>query len=1018
VGRAARLLRILPGEGEVASRLLLFMLVVWFGFAIGANAVEGLMLAEVGPDALPYLYVGLAFVAAGVMLYMQAVLARPRPQRHLLVALLVMAGAVAALRLLLTLGDSWVRAMSWLAMMVMWTGAVVVTWGIAGAAHDSRQAKRLFPLYASGIILGAALGGAATAPLARLWGPENLLFVWAVALGSGFAIARSALRLASVGVERTRASRVAGTLRHRLANGVAGVRASPLLLRMAVSLGLFALLHFTLTLLFARAATARFPEATELAGFLGSFMGVTSGAALLLSLLATSRLSARLGTATLVVALPFIHLAGFTVLVASTAFTPLLGFRLSQVVWMNGVWASAWQALYNVVPEELREGARVLVDGVAFQAGVACAGVVLILADATGQPRVAVTIGLGAAALAVVASLGLRRTYAGAVIGALRAGNPDVFLVEREPFAGVGHDAAALSVVRRATTDADPAVRRVSVEILGESGTPGAGAELERALADDDAAVRHAALRALTGLELEGIAHVAGECGRLLADDDPAVRLAAMELWARGPQDGADAVEPLLSDEDPRVRARVATLLLRSRARDRAEVTLEAMIRSNDPVWRAEAVRSWVGADKGARVAAGAAADPDPGVRRAALSALAGSREEASIHALVAALGDAEPSLRAAAVDALVATGEAAVPALTSATSHPELMDGATHALARLGALDHAALHAYVRGRVSLAVRHAGLLAALAEDDGERERELVAHALWHTSRSSTLDALRVCRELWGVKAAAAIDLATENLEARDPAQRANALEMLEAVGDPAVVRPVVAVWEGRVPPSITPPEALGELMRDPNPWLRAASANAARSEPRLREALLGLADKDTDTLVREAAEAALGGGAERLETLSTLSLMERIVFLRRVSLFRDLSPADLKQVAEISAEHAFADGTIIAEQGEPGDEMHVVVSGTIVVLLRRDDGAPREVARRAVGECVGEMAVISGSPRMASLAAQGDVRTLAIDRRRFERILRERPQASLAVMGVLCERLREHHGAEPPEARS
>jgi CRP-like cAMP-binding protein len=64
------------------------------------------------------------------------------------------------------------------------------------------------------------------------------------------------------------------------------------------------------------------------------------------------------------------------------------------------------------------------------------------------------------------------------------------------------------------------------------------------------------------------------------------------------------------------------------------------------------------------------------------------------------------------------------------------------------------------------------------------------------------------------------------------------------------------------------------------------------------------------------------------------------------------------------------------------------------------------------------MAVVSRSPRMASLVAQGEVRTLAIDQRRFERILRERPEASLAVMRVLCDRLRQLHGGEPLEARS
>ena len=143
-----------------------------------------------------------------------------------------------------------------------------------------------------------------------------------------------------------------------------------------------------------------------------------------------------------------------------------------------------------------------------------------------------------------------------------------------------------------------------------------------------------------------------------------------------------------------------------------------------------------------------------------------------------------------------------------------------------------------------------------------------------------------------------------------------------------------------------------------------------------------------------------------------------MVSLRRVALFQDLSPDDLKHVAEITIEHAFSDGAVIAEEGEPGDELHLVVSGEIGVLVSRDGASALEVARRGPGECVGEMAIISRAPRMASLTARGDVRTLTIDRRRFERILRERPAASLAVMRVLCDRLRESHGGAPPETWS
>jgi CRP-like cAMP-binding protein len=102
---------------------------------------------------------------------------------------------------------------------------------------------------------------------------------------------------------------------------------------------------------------------------------------------------------------------------------------------------------------------------------------------------------------------------------------------------------------------------------------------------------------------------------------------------------------------------------------------------------------------------------------------------------------------------------------------------------------------------------------------------------------------------------------------------------------------------------------------------------------------------------------------------------------------------------------------VIAEQGEAGEEMHIVVAGEIRVLVRSDGEPPRELARRTEGEYVGEMAVISQEARMASLTCAGPVRTLSLDQRSFQRILRDRPDVSLAVMRVLSARLRESHAA-------
>lgn len=116
--------------------------------------------------------------------------------------------------------------------------------------------------------------------------------------------------------------------------------------------------------------------------------------------------------------------------------------------------------------------------------------------------------------------------------------------------------------------------------------------------------------------------------------------------------------------------------------------------------------------------------------------------------------------------------------------------------------------------------------------------------------------------------------------------------------------------------------------------------------------------------------------------------------------------------SEATSENVYVDGTVIAEQDEPGDDMHVVVSGQVRVILGRQ-GRADEVARRGPGYILGEMSILDEQPRMANLVAEGDVRTLSIDRKRFQRILRERPDAALAVMRELSAKLREAHAERP-----
>ncbi|MEP6694265.1 MAG: cyclic nucleotide-binding domain-containing protein, partial [Chloroflexota bacterium] len=361
--------------------------------------------------------------------------------------------------------------------------------------------------------------------------------------------------------------------------------------------------------------------------------------------------------------------------------------------------------------------------------------------------------------------------------------------------------------------------------------------------------------------------------------------------------------------------------------------------------------------------------DADPRVRAAAVRAL-GAAGASALPCLSLAIRDGHRAVRLAAADAIVTLGTPALEVAIGALEDGTAVDDALDALRRMPASSGAGrIREIARRRAADAVRYHELArGSRGEDEGTA---LARDALVRTARKHAAVAL-------GALAALAHDDAYEaaltGLRSRDHIQRANALEALEAVGERELVRPLLAVFEDLA--ASDKPTDLAALRDDPDDWIREVSEFAA------------------------ARTTSVGGAT--METLATLPTMERILFLRHVPLFAELPASDLKQIAAVSGEQLYEDGTFIAREGDAGNELLVIVDGEIAVVT-----GERELVRRKRGDYVGEMAILDGEPRSASLVARGAVRVLRIGRREFETILRERPETSHALLLVLTRRLRE-----------
>jgi Cyclic nucleotide-binding domain len=256
-----------------------------------------------------------------------------------------------------------------------------------------------------------------------------------------------------------------------------------------------------------------------------------------------------------------------------------------------------------------------------------------------------------------------------------------------------------------------------------------------------------------------------------------------------------------------------------------------------------------------------------------------------------------------------------------------------------------------------------------------------------------------------------MELVRKSMNGTSIENRAAAIEALDTIGDKKLAGRIVSLLEEEPQPS-DPSDAVAMLLKSTDPWLRVLAVRST-SELGLREfiPLLHQLKSGADPLLREAALGALYdfGEEKPMDTLKTVSVLERILLLREIPIFADLPPEDLKLVAETAREEWYPQNTVIFQQGEEGNVMFVIVEGNLHVV-RTINGVEQVLAQRGPGDFVGEMAVIESAPRLASLRTQTDVRVLAIDGETFKGILRERPDVSFAVLRNISRRLREMTG--------
>jgi ATP/ADP translocase len=990
--RLGRSLGLRPGEGPLVAVVAAIFATIELGRGFGEVAADSLVIEALGNASLPWLFIALGVVGLVVALAYGAALGRARRATLSVIVLLVVAFAIAAQQLGLVAGLPLVAPL-WLTVNVAGAIAATLAWTLAGSVLDARQAKRLFPTLGSAAIAGSFVGtlgaGPAAAWLGTAWVPalEALLFVL-----TAFLVTRLTSTAAG---QRLRTPPAARPIVAELRAGFDFVIASPLMRLVAVAYVLFAILMFSVTSPFFRAMAEAFPPGAtaERATALGLLSAAVTATSFVVSLVVAPRFYARFGVATTALVLPVVYLLGFGVWLV--AFTPAtaIAVRYAQQVTQRGLSNSTWSAFYNTVPADRRAQVLAFNDGVPGQIGTILSGVLLLTAGAFLAPSQVFVLGALAALVCLVVVLAIRRRYGDSLVRALRAGLGEQVLEGGPGLGALAADAQATNALVTGLGAPEPIVRRTAVELLGRMRAPGAAAVIAPLVADEDPSVRAAAVEALAALDP---ATAAVAVDRAIEDTDPAVRAAAIRSAATTEPDVVIRVaERLTFDPSAEVRGGLAVALDAAGEGERSRRLVGALLAADDAPSRVAGLAA-IGAIE--RASRDGASRED-------------GRPPTDADPVVAALDDEAGPVRRAAADILRARSTIPDGVLgVLETGSPRAQEAALRSLDGHGAAARAAVLRWAGAQVERATALRARRAALEGGDraggSDGAREFLLAVLGR--RQAEIE-LRLLQALAVLGAPEAAGLIRRCLRSGDADTRAQAVEALDVIGDAQLRHGVVALLDD-APPTIRSADAvLEELEADPDRWIRVLALRArAEALTTAWGAIRERAAADPDTMVRDALAPLAAGGPTVPDPARTLGDIDRMLFLRRVPLFAGLAPEDLQRLAMTASERLYAANETVFREGDLGDELVVIVDGSVRVVRTEADGRERMIRTYGAGDHFGELALLREAPRAATVVAEPPgIRGLVIGGEGLSAILRERPEAAMAMLATLAQRISE-----------
>jgi CRP/FNR family cyclic AMP-dependent transcriptional regulator len=134
---------------------------------------------------------------------------------------------------------------------------------------------------------------------------------------------------------------------------------------------------------------------------------------------------------------------------------------------------------------------------------------------------------------------------------------------------------------------------------------------------------------------------------------------------------------------------------------------------------------------------------------------------------------------------------------------------------------------------------------------------------------------------------------------------------------------------------------------------------------------------------------------------------ESVELLSRVPLFSELSRKEIERISRVSVARSFPAGVRVFHEGDHSDACYLVRKGDLRVTREHPDGRAIALATLGAGDIFGELAMLDGEARSASVETLTDCELLALPAADVRRLLADHPGISVKLIAALTKRLRE-----------